>query len=173
MWIHVAHVPIIHIGIRQARIRVSATIRPTTMTSPPVSPQPRRGVRRFIREKYDEFVRSHSRSPSQVLVEASSLATPHASHTSSERSKWRISGILAPPDAGGAVAAPQSAPLLAPGFNPTRAGGTAWTGLGRALRVLQERARMFPPLQSAIGALVACLDILEVSFGTTRVIAWC
>lgn len=38
-----------------------------------------------------------------------------------------------------------------------------WAGLGIALRALHKNTGMLPPLQSAIGALIDCLDIWEVS----------
>lgn len=39
--------------------------------------------------------------------------------------------------------------------------GGVWIGLGTALRTLHKNAGLLPPLQSAIGTLVSCLDILE------------
>lgn len=39
-----------------------------------------------------------------------------------------------------------------------------WTGLGTALRALQDTTGLFPPLHSAISTLIPCLNILEVSF---------
>jgi len=41
--------------------------------------------------------------------------------------------------------------------------GVAWHGLETALRVLEKSADAFPPLKSAVGGLVACLDVVEVS----------
>lgn len=37
-----------------------------------------------------------------------------------------------------------------------------WVGLGTALRSLHKNAGLLPPLQSAIGTFVSCLDVLEV-----------
>jgi len=41
--------------------------------------------------------------------------------------------------------------------------GVAWHGLETALRVLEKSADAFPPLKSAVGGLVACLDVVQVS----------
>jgi len=41
--------------------------------------------------------------------------------------------------------------------------GVAWHGLETALRVLAKSADAFPPLKSAVGGLVACLDVVQVS----------
>jgi hypothetical protein len=43
------------------------------------------------------------------------------------------------------------------------AGNTAWNGLEAALRVLETSADVFPPLKSAVGGFVSCLDIVEAS----------
>jgi hypothetical protein len=34
-----------------------------------------------------------------------------------------------------------------------------------ALRLLEKSADAFPPLKSAVGGLVACLDLAQVSYG--------
>jgi len=39
----------------------------------------------------------------------------------------------------------------------------AWHGLETVLRVLEKSADAFPPLKSAVGGLVACLDVVQVS----------
>jgi len=39
------------------------------------------------------------------------------------------------------------------------------SGLLTALRVLETSAGAFPPLKSAVGGLVACLDLAQVSHG--------
>jgi hypothetical protein len=45
----------------------------------------------------------------------------------------------------------------------------AWSvtqsGLLTALRLLEKSAGAFPPLKSAVGGLVACLDLAQVSYG--------
>lgn len=43
------------------------------------------------------------------------------------------------------------------------AGNTAWTSLETALRVLEKSMDAFPPLKSAVGELVTCLDVIQVS----------
>ena len=40
-----------------------------------------------------------------------------------------------------------------------------WSGLDTALRLLEKSADAFPPLKSAVGGLVACLDLAQVSYG--------
>lgn len=39
--------------------------------------------------------------------------------------------------------------------------GEVWARLGIALRALHKTTRPFPPLQSAIGTFIPCLDVLE------------
>lgn len=39
-----------------------------------------------------------------------------------------------------------------------------WTGLKGALEELRKVAKPFPPLASAIGSLIPCLGLLEVTF---------
>jgi len=56
-------------------------------------------------------------------------------------------------------------------FTTTTSGKTkkAWdvtrSGLLTALRILEKSADAFPPLKSAVGGLVACLDLAQVSHG--------
>ena len=45
-----------------------------------------------------------------------------------------------------------------------KAGSVAWKGLETALRLLERSADAFPPLKSAIGGLVACLDVAQVNY---------
>ena len=45
-----------------------------------------------------------------------------------------------------------------------KARSVAWNGLETALRLLEKSADAFPPLKSAVGGLVACLDLFEVGF---------
>ena len=44
-----------------------------------------------------------------------------------------------------------------------KAGSVAWKGLETALRLLEKSADAFPPLKSAVGGLVACLDLTQVN----------
>ncbi len=39
----------------------------------------------------------------------------------------------------------------------------AWSGLETALRLLDKSADAFPPLKSAVGGLLACIDLAGVS----------
>src|SRR3954465_7003348 len=43
-----------------------------------------------------------------------------------------------------------------------KSGSVAWKGLETALRLLEKSADVFPPLKSAVGGLVACLDLIQV-----------
>jgi hypothetical protein len=45
-----------------------------------------------------------------------------------------------------------------------KAGSVAWNGLETALRLLERSADAFPPLKSAVGGLVACLDLTQVNY---------
>jgi hypothetical protein len=45
-----------------------------------------------------------------------------------------------------------------------KAGGVAWKGLETALRLLERSAGACPPLKSAVGGLVACLDLTQVNY---------
>jgi len=40
-----------------------------------------------------------------------------------------------------------------------------WSALETALRLLEKSADAFPPLKSAVGGLVACLDLAQVGYG--------
>jgi len=46
-----------------------------------------------------------------------------------------------------------------------KAWGVTRSGLMTALRILEKSADAFPPLKSAVGGLVACLDLAQVSHG--------
>ena len=46
-----------------------------------------------------------------------------------------------------------------------KAWGVTWTALETALRLLEKSADAFPPLKSAVGGLVACLDLAQVGYG--------
>ena len=45
-----------------------------------------------------------------------------------------------------------------------KVGNVAWKGLETALRLLERSADAFPPLKSAVGGLVACLDLTQVNY---------
>ena len=46
-----------------------------------------------------------------------------------------------------------------------KAWGVTWSGLETMLRLLEKSAEAFPPLKSALGGLVACLDLAQVGYG--------
>ncbi|KAB5588069.1 Vegetative incompatibility protein HET-E-1 [Ceratobasidium theobromae] len=133
----------------------------TIMSTPPTSPKPKRSVRRYIRDQYNKLVRSHSPSPSQQSIEGSGLG---ASPTSPP--PRTVAGFLAPPSDSHTAqmghsnsdsqlsAAPklESGPII-----------TIWTGLRSAFEELRKVARPFPPLESAIGSLIPCLDLLRTA----------
>jgi hypothetical protein len=48
-----------------------------------------------------------------------------------------------------------------------KAGKAAWTGLEGALNALHITSKVFPPLQSAIGEVIGCLDIVQVGYHFT------
>ncbi|KAB5587750.1 hypothetical protein CTheo_8808 [Ceratobasidium theobromae] len=135
------------------------------MATPPVSPKPKRSVRRYIRDQYDKLVRSHSRSPSQQSIEASGSGASPASPP-----PRMVVGYLAAPSDTQTAQLPRSRSdsQLSTGPNlETEASPmiTIWTGLRSAFEELRKAARPFPPLESAIGSLIPCLTLLET---TTR-----
>lgn len=67
---------------------------------------------------------------------------------------------------GSTLTATQTAPVSTP--KPTTADKLrigASTGLEAALRVLEKSAETFPPLKSAVGQFLSCLDIIKASYG--------
>jgi hypothetical protein len=56
-----------------------------------------------------------------------------------------------------------AAPVTANG--PSEAWSMARSGLEVTLRLLEKSADAFPPLKSAVGGLVACLDVIQESYG--------
>ncbi|KAB5589986.1 hypothetical protein CTheo_6573 [Ceratobasidium theobromae] len=137
------------------------------MSSPPASPTPKRGVRNYIRNKYVEFIRSRSRSPS-ISAGTSTLGPNPPPQT---HAKFQSTGnALAPPtiEEAAALRHSYSAPFLPlapdpPTRSDTHSGNATWNGLRRSLEAFHEGARMFPPLQSAVGAFISCIDILEAT----------
>lgn len=135
------------------------------MASPPASPspRPRRGARSYLREKYHKIVQSHSRSLSRQSLtgEASAssahLASPLPNH--GQGSSSTLGNLLAPPSASSPVVSRHTHNLIL-GLKDM-----GWaTGLRTALEELHKVARVFPPLESAIGSLVSVLGLLEVCF---------
>ncbi|KAB5588196.1 hypothetical protein CTheo_8363 [Ceratobasidium theobromae] len=133
------------------------------MSTPPVSPKPKRSVRRYIRDRYDKLVRSHSRSPSQQSIEASGSGASPASPP-----PRTVVRYLAPPSDTQTrqLSHSPSDPQLSigPKFETeTSPIITIWTGLRSAFEDLRKAARPFPPLESAIGSLIPCLTLLETA----------
>ncbi|KAB5589208.1 hypothetical protein CTheo_7351 [Ceratobasidium theobromae] len=121
------------------------------MSSPPVSPQPRRGVRSYFREKYDKYVRSHSRSPSYP----SEGGSPYSNFVVGSSTNTR--NTLAPPPAGVAAS------LRHKSLTSVQHSNTTPSGLRGSLETLHEGTRLFGPLWSAIGTLISTLDVLETA----------
>ncbi|KAB5591864.1 Vegetative incompatibility protein HET-E-1 [Ceratobasidium theobromae] len=133
------------------------------MASPPPSGKPRKGFRKLLSETYHSIVRSPSPSGLQHSREASgSVAPPDGTN---------IVPVVGPP-----LGHSPSALLLISNPQPNSSAGHGISnpldpvgrkidkvGLKPALRGLHKTAIAFPPLQSAIGALIPCLDILEAS----------
>ncbi|KAB5588508.1 Vegetative incompatibility protein HET-E-1 [Ceratobasidium theobromae] len=133
------------------------------MATPPTSPKPKRSVRRYIRDQYDKLVRSHSPSPNQQPIEASSSGTFPAPPT-----PRTAAGFLVPPSDIQAAQLRHScsdSQLSTCPKHKTEAIpiSTMLTGLGSAFEELRTIARPFPPLESAIGGLIPCLDLLETA----------
>ncbi|KAB5588995.1 hypothetical protein CTheo_7566 [Ceratobasidium theobromae] len=138
------------------------------MASPPVSPKQKRSVRGYLRDQYDKLVRSHSRSPSQQLIEPSSSTVSPVSPPLTT-----IAGFLAPPpdaqaaqlhhshpDSQLSTARPENETETSPMSTSTN---TMWTGLRSTFKDLRKVARPFPPLESAISSLIPCLGLLETA----------
>lgn len=126
------------------------------MSSPPTSPRPKRGVRNYIRDKYDRFVRSHSRSPSAEASAPGTYLGPPLPQTPT-------SSNLAPPTDEEAAALRFAQSRSTTSNLNARSENAQWSSLQTALQALHISAGVFPPLQSAVGALISCLDVLEVS----------
>jgi hypothetical protein len=70
-------------------------------------------------------------------------------------------------DAGLALSTVATASLATPATSsnkPSEAWSVARSGLEATLRVLEKTADAFPPLKSAVGGLVACLDVIQASY---------
>ena len=62
------------------------------------------------------------------------------------------------------VILPTSQPELNASGKPKKAWRAAWKGLETALRLLEKSADACPPLKSAVGGLVASLDLTQVGY---------
>ncbi|KAB5587978.1 hypothetical protein CTheo_8580 [Ceratobasidium theobromae] len=159
------------------------------MTSP-TFPKSKR-VRSFLRQKY-EHAMSHLRSPSQQLLGVPGSRANSKSPAPSERLSFSTEASLATSQAGATLRRTSSLPALVVDLpstglhtagqasnsssNPTRnpppeignispgqTGNRVWSGFRAALTGLHEASRLFPPLQTAIGALISCLDTWEIA----------
>ncbi len=87
----------------------------------------------------------HSSAPSRVDMANQALIVPGTIEKADrQRSEERSTSVLP---------SQQSALVKA-----------AWKGLETALRLLEKSAGAFPPLKSAVGGLVACLDLTQVDY---------
>ncbi|KAB5588941.1 hypothetical protein CTheo_7619 [Ceratobasidium theobromae] len=129
----------------------------------PASPKPKRSVRRYIRDQYDKLVRSHSPSPNQQSVEASSSGLFPASPPP------RVVGnLLALPSDAQAAQLHHSHSDSNLSIGPQHETEASpmdmmWAGLRSAFEELRKVASPFPPLESAIGSLIPCLGLLEAA----------
>ncbi|KAB5589206.1 hypothetical protein CTheo_7349 [Ceratobasidium theobromae] len=126
------------------------------MSSPPTSPQPRQGFRRYI----DKIFRPRSKSPFQPSEEGSHSR----GHSTSVVPNARLSttgNTLAPPPASFGPSLRRAKSLIS--TSNTHAHSSPTSGLRGALETLHEGTRLFGPLWSAIGALISSLDVLEAA----------
>jgi hypothetical protein len=159
------------------------------MASPSPTKSKRKRIRRAIRRGIDlveEVLNPSSRpssphpsgpaalsaeSPSPALSGNPNADTDHASHLSnpiphSEQSTPHspTSSSTPGPSSGPGTVSP--VPATSGGLNATKwltgVENAAWTGFESALRVLDKSADAFPPLKSAVGRFLACLDIIQV-----------
>jgi len=115
-------------------------------------------------KRFGRSIRNHARQARDAML--SSSRAPSLRSPSPHPSSTAVSGLQGPdnvtsePSSQHAVAAPPGTSLpekYKEGLN------VAWHGLETALRVLGKSADAFPPLKSAVGGLVACLDVVQVS----------
>ncbi|KAB5588940.1 hypothetical protein CTheo_7618 [Ceratobasidium theobromae] len=130
------------------------------MASTPASPSPKRGVRGYFREKYNQLVRPHSRPPSQQ----STHAEVSKSDSRSQKSSSTVGNFLSPPSNNPVLELhqTQSDPQIS-----SSSRGAAWIALQTSLKGLHTVSAVFPPLESAIYGLISVLDVLE-SISKTR-----
>lgn len=139
------------------------------MATPPPSGKSRKGFRKFLSETYHSVVRSPS--PSRSGLQHSRETSSSVTHSSPSEEINRVSTVEPPLEPSHSIPSPISnSPLNSSAGHGTlslfdRIGRKIDTvGLKPALRALHKTAIVFPPLQSAIGALIPCLDLLEASF---------
>lgn len=141
---------------------------PASMSSPPLPPTPKRGIRTYIRDKYDRLVRTHSKSPSAEASGSSSgayLVSPPLQTQS-------ISTTLAPPitEEGTGLPHPKSPSIILSTpklvVDSVDVGNAQWVNLRDALQALHDGASIFPPLQMSVGALISCLNVFKVNINS-------
>ncbi|KAB5593569.1 hypothetical protein CTheo_2958 [Ceratobasidium theobromae] len=102
------------------------------------------------------FVRSHSRSPSAEASAPGTYLAPPLPQTPT-------SSNLAPPTDEEAAALRFAQSRSTTSNLNARSENAQWSSLQTALQALHISAGVFPPLQSAVGALISCLDVLEAA----------
>ena len=91
-----------------------------------------------------------------IDIHDSVLSTPHPSSQQSEEA------ILPTSDPSSKQSAPDTERNTSDKLK--KAWRVTWSGLQTALRLLEKSANALPPLQSAVGGLVACLDLAQVCY---------
>ena len=173
-------------SVRQCKVSTSST----TMASPPLGKDsnswlkaPRRVFNR-VRDRISESRNSRSLSP--AFPETSTANIPNddprvvrdRSHASSHHSSAlpgtdSADKVGETPDVDGnrsqdAIPSSQqssSHPEINTADEIKKTWGVTRSALATALRLLEKSADAFPPLKSAVGGLVACLDLAQVSYG--------
>lgn len=126
------------------------------MASPPAQESKRRRARDAVQRgllQVKEVFRSSSspQNPSPTLPGSSTQPVTTELVLSQEHGTTAV--------ASGSAANPQSSTLAK--FKD--ASNVAWSGLEAALRVLEKSADLFSPFKSAVGGLISCLDIVQVT----------
>ncbi|CAE6419124.1 unnamed protein product [Rhizoctonia solani] len=156
------------------------------MSSPPGKPKAKKGFRSYVKGR----LHKSSQSPSQAAQKAgtgsqSTLSAMYEDPGSMSRASLAPSSDEVPPSgdltsAGLTVLPPETTatpivtgpemgssaeiPIIQAGKSVSaerRTPGAAWAALGTSLRQLKEKSKLFPPLASAVGSLLSCLDGLE------------
>jgi len=126
-------------------------------------------IRRFGRS-----IRNHARKGRDAIFSTSRAPSPHSSGVhppspadESQQPPGPSSSAVPGSDNGTSRQSSQDSIAAPPGTSLSKKYkeglNVAWHGLETALRVLEKSADAFPPLKSAVGGLVACLDVVQVS----------
>ncbi|CAE6437648.1 unnamed protein product [Rhizoctonia solani] len=124
----------------------------------PPNKSEKRGVRHTIRN-------SIQRAKDALRTSSSSRAPagrPHSSNTDDSASQL-ISSSQATRSEHTADVTASNASSTAVKVPPRENSGTAWERLSSSLSVLEKSLGLFPPLKSAIGSLVGCLEVVKVA----------